>query len=185
MNLKLLFEGNKKGELIQTNPSFLSSQYNLSSTSPPIEIHQPDKSNQSEHNLTVSSLIVDPNVPRRHSMGTPPVSQNNPNNNTVVKSQSTTMPLPLNNTSNVTEQLLSPTINRKKSVSSKERLFSVESLNRTSSTKSNEHLIKVATSPSPKPTTILSVTTPENVNKSKKMNFPKISNCCFDLENIS
>jgi hypothetical protein len=29
------------------------------------------------------------------------------------------------------------------------------------------------------------VTTPENVNKSKKMNFSKISNCYFDLENIS
>lgn len=68
-------------------------------------------------------------------------------NNTVVKSQSSIMPLPINNSSNVSDQLLSPTINRKKSVSSKERLFSVESLNRLSSTKSNENLIKIVTQP--------------------------------------
>jgi hypothetical protein len=111
-------------------------------------------------------------------------SPNHSNNNTVVKSQSTIMPLPLNNTSNVTEQLSLPTINRKKSVSSKERLFSVESLNRVSSTKSNEHLIKVATSNIPKPTTILSVTTPDNVNK---QNFRQFRICFFFLrylENI-
>jgi hypothetical protein len=163
---------------------FLSSQNTLPATAPPIHIHQPEKSNstnQSDNNLTVSSLLNDPNALRRHSMDTTTNHSNNDNNNSVVKSHSAIMPLPLNNTSNVTEQLLSPTMNRRKSVSSKERLFSVESLNRTSSTKTNEHLIKVATSNlpetySPKPTTILSVTTPDNVND---QNHSKISNLCF------
>jgi len=76
-----------------------------------------------------------------------PTNNNNNNNNTVVKSQSTIMSLPINDSSNVSEQLVSPNINRKRSVSSKERLFSVESLHRMSLTKSNENLIKIVTQP--------------------------------------
>jgi hypothetical protein len=88
--------------------------------------------------------MIDPNIQRRHSMDTSKLTPTHSTNNTVVKSQSTTMSLPIDNSSNVSEQLLSPPMNRKKSVSSKERLFSVESLHRT---KSNEHLIKVITQP--------------------------------------
>ena len=190
MNSKLLFEGNAK-QVRFIIMIFLSSQNTLPPTTPPIHIHKPEKSNstnQSDNNLTVSSLLNDPNAPRRHSMDTTAnhsnnnnSNNNNNNNNSVVKSQSTIIPLPMNNTSNVTDQLLSPTVTRRKSVSSKERLFSVESLNRTPSIKSNEHLMKVATSNlpetyTPKPTTILSVTTPDNVND---FHHSKISNLCF------
>lgn len=119
--------------------------------------------------------MVDSNAQRRHSMDTYQIS---PTTNTVVKSQSTIMPLPNENSSNVSETMLSPTFTRKKSVSSKERLFSVESLHRTASTKSNDRLIKLAaqsndTSNSPdthttkrdeqKATTTFTLTTPDNV----------------------
>jgi len=125
----------------------LSSQHILPPLSPPIKIHKPEKihsNNQSKNTLTVSSLMVDPNIQRRHSMDTSQLNLISPTNNTVVKSQSTIMPLPINNSNDVSEQLLSPSMSRKKSVSSKERLFPVESLHRT---KSNEHLIKVMTQP--------------------------------------
>lgn len=90
--------------------------------------------------------MIDPNIQRRHSMDTSQYTSTS--NNTVVKSQSTIMSSPQNtNSSNVSEQLLSPSINRKKSVSSKERLFSVESLTRSPSMKSNENLIKIVTEP--------------------------------------
>jgi len=114
-------------------------------------------------------------------MDTSRLTPTNSINNTVVKSQSTIMSLPINDSTNVSEQLLSPTMTKKKSVSSKERLFSVGSLHRTSLNKSNEHLIKVITQPTDvynlseherkSPTkrdeqklTSLSVTIPENVN---------------------
>ena len=70
-------------------------------------------------------------------------------NCTLVKSRSSMMGLPMSDSSNVSDQLLSPVNHRKKSVSSKERLFSVESLHRLSSRKSIEHLIKVATTSQP------------------------------------
>lgn len=188
MNLKLLFEGifaGKKDDLNRQKVhlfSFFLSQHVLPPSSPPVQIHKPPKSrptNQSQQNLTPSHLMVDSNIQRRHSMDTSKFSPTHPTNSTVVKSQSSIMPLPLEDPSNVSEQLLSPAVNRMKSVSSKERLFSVESLHRTSSTKSNQHLIKVATQSNDtsnppetpptkreeaKPTTTLSVTTPENVN---------------------
>ncbi len=125
----------------------MSSQHILPPLSPPIKIHKPEKihsNNQSKNTLTVSSLMVDPNIQRRHSMDTSQLNPISPTNNTVVKSQSTIMPLPINNSNDLSEQLLSPPMSRKKSVSSKERLFSVQSLHRT---KSNEHLIKVMTQP--------------------------------------
>ena len=119
--------------------------------------------------------MVDSNAQRRHSMDT---YQTSPTTNTVVKSQSTIMPLPNENSSNVSETMLSPTFTRKKSVSSKERLFSVESLHRTASIKSNDRSIKLApqsndTSNSrdthtakrdeQKTTTTFTLTTPDNV----------------------
>ena len=100
------------------------------------------------------------------------VASNNANNNNIfVKSQSTIMPSPMNSSKSATESSLSPNVERRKSVSSKERLFSVESLNRRSSLKSPEQLTKVTTQSDEtlKPTTtttILSVTTPENVRRS-------------------
>jgi hypothetical protein len=103
-----------------------------------------------------------------------------PTNNTVVKSQSIIMSLPINNSNNLSEEFLSPTLIRKKSVSSKERLFSVESLHRTLSTKSNEQLIKVIPPSLPETyankydeqnQTSLTITTPENVNKQRKLIF--------------
>jgi hypothetical protein len=104
--------------------------------------------------------MIDPNIQRRHSMDTSKLTPTHSTNNTVVKSQSTTMSLPIDNSSNVSEQLLSPPMNRKKSVSSKERLFSVESLH---CTKSNEHLIKVITQP------IDSYNSPEHEQKSPSL----------------
>lgn len=125
----------------------------------------------SEQNFTDSSLTIDPNTPRRHSMDEPALSSNN----TFVKSQSTIMPSPMISSVSVTESSLSPNVERRKSVSSKERLFSVESLNRRSSIKSAEHLMKVATHSDealkPTATTTLSITTPENVRRSNN-HFP-------------
>ncbi|CAF0816840.1 unnamed protein product [Rotaria sp. Silwood1] len=127
------------------------SQHVIPSVSLSIEIHKPEKripNIQTNNNLGVSSntsLIVDSNISRRHSMDTSQCSPTHSSTNTVVKSQSTIMPLPRNDSNDTSEQLLAPTITRKKSVSSKERLFSVESLHRTSSIKSAEHLKKVAT----------------------------------------
>lgn len=154
------------------------SQHVIPPHSPPIQIHKPEKTHsntQLQTNLTPSYLMVDSSTHRRHSMDTYQVS---PTTSTVVKSQSTIMPLSDEDPSKVSETMLSPPSTRKKSVSSKERLFSVDSLHRTASTKSNDHLIKVATqsndtSNSPdtptakrdeqKPTTIFTLTTPENV----------------------
>ncbi|CAF4421945.1 unnamed protein product, partial [Rotaria sp. Silwood2] len=130
------------------------SQHVIPPISPSIEIHKPEKKNlnvQLNNSLAVSSntsLVVDSNIPRRHSMDTSQYSPTHSPTHTVVKSQSTIMPLPRNDSNDASEQLLSPTMARQKSVSSKERLFSVESLHRTSSIKSAEHLIKVATQPS-------------------------------------
>jgi hypothetical protein len=113
-------------------------------------------------------------------MDTSQFSPTHQTNNTVVKSQSTFMSSPLNNSSNVSDQLLAPTTNRKKSVSSKERLFSVETLHRSPSSKSIEHFMKIVPQPSdakenysPEPVqkspslikqTSLSVAAPENIN---------------------
>jgi len=133
---------------------FVFSQHTIPPISPPIEIHKPEKISSnipSRNTLTVShnsSLIIDPNIQRRHSMDTSQFSPTHSPNNTVIKSQSTIMSSPMDNSSNVSDRLLSPISIRKKSVSSKERLFSVESLHRLSSAKSIEHLIKVATQPS-------------------------------------
>lgn len=159
------------------------SQHVIPPNSPPIQIHKPKKPHSNTHlqtNLTPSYLMVDSNTQRRHSMDTyqaSPTTTTTTTTSTVVKSQSTIMPLPNEDSSKVSETMLSPTPDRKKSVSSKERLFSVESLHRTASTKSNDRLIKVATqsndtSNSPdtptakrdeqKPTTTFTLTTPEN-----------------------
>ncbi|CAF0755721.1 unnamed protein product [Adineta steineri] len=130
----------------------IRSQYIIPPISPAIEIFKSDKNhshNSTKNNVTVSpnlSLTVDSNNQRRHSMDTSQFSPTHLTNNTVVKSQSTFMSLPVDDDSNnVSDQLLSPSNHRKKSVSSKERLFSVESLHRSPSTKSIEHLMKVAT----------------------------------------
>ena len=106
-------------------------------------------------------------------------------NNIFVKSQSTIMPSPMISSVSATESSLSPNVERRRSVSSKERLFSVESLNRRSSIKSAEHLMKVATQSDetlkPTATTTLSITTPENVRRSNK-HFPSDANSlCFFL----
>jgi hypothetical protein len=148
-----------------------------------IEISKPSKSNLTVSNN--SSLIVDSNAQRRHSMDTSQYSPTAQINNTVVKSQSTFMSPQIDHSSNVSEQFLIPTPNRKKSVSSKERLFSIESLHRSPSSKSIEHLMKVAMQPSDTKTTnsetyhsseqehkspslvkqtSLTIATPENVN---------------------
>ncbi|CAF0865041.1 unnamed protein product [Rotaria sordida] len=131
------------------------SQHVIPPVSLSIEIHKPEKINSNiqstNNNLTVlsnTSLIVDPNIQRRHSMDTSQYSPTHLTTNTVVKSQSTIMPLPRDDSKDVSEQLLSPAMTPQKRVSSKERLFSVESLHRTSSTKSTEYLMKVATQPS-------------------------------------
>lgn len=167
MNSKSSSGGSSENHSIHQKNLFLSSQHTHPTPSPSIEIHKPDKSNpniQSEHNVTVSSLMVDSNIQRRHSMDT---SSNQSANNAFVKSQSTIMPPPMNDSSSAIGSSLSPTGNRRKSVSSKERLFSVQSLQRTSSNKSQEHLIKGATqsddTSNPTKVTTLSVITPENV----------------------
>jgi len=116
------------------------------SSSHVIELQKSEKNSipiQNQHNTL---LVVDPNTGRRHSMDTSPVTTTSiyhqTNNSSVVKSQSTTMHLDTPETSNVSDQLPVPAMNRKKSVSSKERLFSVESMRRRSSTKSTEQLAK-------------------------------------------
>lgn len=162
------------------------SQHTIPPSSPSIEIHKPEKPT-----LTIplkNTLTVDHHSHRRHSVDT---SQHSPTHETgpiVVKSQSSIMPLQANESHNVSEQFLTPTMQRKKSVSSKERLFSVESLQRTSSTRSMERRLKVKTPSTDSKTsereilkatenegelssklgerklTSLSVTTPDNVN---------------------
>ncbi|UJR28278.1 hypothetical protein I4U23_009527 [Adineta vaga] len=113
---------------------------------PPIEIHNSEKiisNNYFKSNLPISqnSLTVDTNTQRRHSMDTSQLSLNHSNNNTIVKSQSK-----IDNLNKESDQFLVPANVRKKRVSSKECLFSVESLHRgTVTTKSNEHLMKIAT----------------------------------------
>jgi hypothetical protein len=101
-------------------------------------------------------------------------SQFSPTTNTVVKSQSTIMSLPVNDSSNVSDQYLSPTINRKKSVSSKERLFSIESLHRSSSTKSIDHLIKVATTTEAKIPDVQTNNLPEQERKHDPKKSPSL-----------
>lgn len=109
-----------------------------------IQLHRPSKSatgRQPPNQLEISHntlSVVDPNSPRRHSMDTSQFSPTHAANATVVKSQSTIMPLPMDVPTSVSDQLHLPSMTRKKSVSSKERLFSVASLRRTSSSKSAE-----------------------------------------------
>ena len=130
----------------------LSSKHVLPPLPPPIEIHKPEgtrASTRAKHSPVDPSpnnlSIADCHSYRRHSMDTSQLISLPITNCTVVKSRSSMMGLPMSDSSNVTDQLLSPVNDRKKSVSSKERLFSVESLHRISSRKSIEHLIKVAT----------------------------------------
>ncbi|CAF3809687.1 unnamed protein product [Rotaria magnacalcarata] len=125
------------------------SQHVIPTTSPLIEIHKPSSitSNNRLAVLSNSSLTVDQTVQRRHSMDTTQHSQQNSANNAVFKSLSTVIPLSTKESNDVPDQLLLPTMTRKKSISSKERLFSVESLHRTSSTKSVEHCMKAPASP--------------------------------------
>ncbi|CAF4414696.1 unnamed protein product [Rotaria socialis] len=125
------------------------SQHVIPTTSPPIEIHKPEsiKSNNRLAVLPNSSLAVDQTIQRRHSMDTTQHSQQHSANNPVAKSLSTMLPLPTKESNDVSDQLLSPTMTRKKSISSKERLFSVESLHRASSMKSVEYCMKAPVPP--------------------------------------
>ena len=106
---------------------------------------------QTKHDAPRNTLmVVDPNIShRRHSMDTSQLLPAHSSGSTVVKSQSTIMSAIPNESLMPSDQLNLPTIQRKKSVSSKERLFSVESIHRTSSTKSVERLLKVATTVQP------------------------------------
>ena len=121
-----------------------SSQHVIPPMSQAIQLHRPSKNapgRQPPNQLEISHntlSVVDPNSPRRHSMDTSQFSPTHAANATVVKSQSTIMPLPLDVPSSVSDHLHLPSMTRKKSVSSKERLFSVDSLRRTSSSKSAE-----------------------------------------------
>jgi hypothetical protein len=105
-----------------------------------------DSSEQNAQDLLNNALIViDSNSHRRHSMDTSQFMPNQTIGSSVVKSQSTIMSLPDDESSHIADQLNLPQMHRKKSVSSKERLFSVDSIHRTLSAKSIEHLMKVAT----------------------------------------
>lgn len=126
---------------------FIFSQHVIPpSSSHLIELQKPEKNSIPIPNQHNTLLVIDPNTGRRHSMDTSSVTTTSTyhqtNNSSVVKSQSTNMHLDTPETSNVSDQLPVPAMNRKKSVSSKERLFSVESMRRRSSTKSTEQLAK-------------------------------------------
>ena len=144
MNLKLWCEGESiDRSWIIFCFVFSSSQHVIPPpSSQSIELLKPEKSSTSPSSQQNTLIVVDPNNVRRHSIDTSSVSPSHTNNSTVVKSQSTIMPVPLTESSNVSDQLPIPAMNRKKSVSSKERLFSVESMRRRSSTKSIEQLPK-------------------------------------------
>ncbi|CAF1320422.1 unnamed protein product [Adineta ricciae] len=109
---------------------------------PPIELRKTEHRKSSKHStsklpISHNSLMVDNSMQRRHSMDTSQLSPNSLNtNNTVVKSQSTIMSLGIDDTNPMDNA-------RKKNVSSKERLFSVESLHRIAVTKSAEQSMKV------------------------------------------
>ena len=115
-----------------------------SASSQAIELQKQERNSiPSSHTPQNTLFVVDPNTGRRHSMDTT-LDLSQLNNSNVVKSHSTGVHLDTKETGNVSDQLPIPAMNRKKSVSSKERLFSVESVRRRSSTKSVEQLVKTA-----------------------------------------
>lgn len=137
----------ERSQLINYNFYFSQHTTLPSSSLTKVKKVQSNESNNNVSDLTNSLLTVDQNALRRHSMDTPQHSSSNQTNSSVLKSHSTTIALQTNEPDGESNRLLTSNTSQKKSVSSKEHLFSVDSLHRTASTKSVERFMRVATSP--------------------------------------